>query len=87
MNLVGLENTRKIRRCMFARSGAEAVRVLRKGLAATAAGDTGAINAYQDRDGVYRCEAMRFMATVESQSFNSLRSVAKWYAVWLKKIA
>jgi len=86
MNLVDAPNTRKVRKVWIARSARAAIACLRKRRAATAADDYGAINAYDDRDGNYRCQAYRFMQTVDDQTFTSLVAVGRWYAVWLKKI-
>lgn len=87
MNLVGAPNTRKVRKAFNARSAAEAVRLVRQRKAATSAEDYGAINAYDDKDGNYRCTAYRWMRVVDDQTFSSLPKVRVWYATWLKKIA
>jgi GH15 family glucan-1,4-alpha-glucosidase len=60
--------------------------VLRAGLAATAAGDCGAINVWRDLSGSLRGEAMRRMITVDSQMFADLQEVASWTRKWLEKI-
>lgn len=87
MRLLGATNTRKSRAVRVARTGADAVKWLRRGMAVTGADDFGAINAYNDRDGKYRCEAMRWQQTVDSQIFTSLAQVRKWWVAWRKNIS
>lgn len=85
--LRGLTNTYPIRRAYLAKSTTKMLAGLRKGRAMTTADDYGALNAYQDRDGKYRCEAHCWMHTVDSQIFTSLTAAGKWWTVWVKKIA
>jgi len=75
-----------VRHCERFRSGTEAVKLLRRKVAATAADDNGALNIWDDKFGKYRCEAMRYYVTLESKSFTALAEVAKWAAAWLIKI-
>lgn len=86
MVLKGLPNTRYVRACKFFRSPTAAIRILRKGLAATSSGSNGAINVWKDRDGKYRCEAMRFKMTTNSTLFSSQSGVRNWLAFWLRQI-
>ena len=87
MQLRGLPNTRKIRRCEHISSAAVAVTLLRCGIAGTTANDYGAINVWNDWDGKYRCESMRHFVTLESKTFTSLTAVRKWVSVWLRNIS
>lgn len=87
MQLVGLPNTRKIRRCEWARSASAAVRLVRKRIAATAADDYGAIHVYDDKQGRYCCQAFRRFQCVDDRMFTSLKDVRGWWSLWLKKIA
>jgi hypothetical protein len=85
--LTGLSGTDgKSRECVFVRSVPATLKVLRSGLAATAAGDNGAINVWRDDDGNYRCEFQRFMSVKDSQIFRHLVSVESWLKEWLEKI-
>ena len=86
MQLIGLAGTRKVRRCEFFGSPNGAVNFLRRKVAATNAGDYGAINVWDDKDGNYRCESMRNYTILDSQVFTSLRAVRSWVRTWLKKI-
>jgi hypothetical protein len=51
----------------FIRTGKEVEPILNKGIAATAAGESGAINIWKDDDGWIRCEAMRWMRPVDKK--------------------
>ena len=86
MVLTNLPYTRKIRRCEMVKSANAVIDCLRRGVAATAAGDTGAINVWDDRDGFYRCEAMRWRVTVNEQKYKSLRKVREWSKHWIAQI-
>lgn len=76
--LVGLPDTKQPRDADFISSASQVPAVLRKGNAATAAGDTGAINVWVDDNRKYRCELMRFMKVHDSQTFNNLIDVKTW---------
>ena len=78
MRLVDAPFTRKVRKVVRAKGAAAAIRLLRKRVAVTAADDYGAINAYNQKGGGYRCEAYRWRQTVDSQAFTSLVQVGKW---------
>jgi hypothetical protein len=86
MTLTGLTNTRKVRKCEFVSSATAVLRCLRKKVAATTAGDYGAINVWGDKDGDYRCDAMRYCATVDFQIFTNLNDVFTWSKKWIKEI-
>ena len=86
MQLIGLAGTRKVRRCEFFGSASGAVNCLRRKVAATSAGNYGAINVWDDKDGSYRCEAMTHYVVRDSQVFTSLRAVRPWISTWLRKI-
>jgi len=60
--------------------------ILRRGLAATTAGDTGAINFYVRDDGLYHCEVMRHMVTEDSKQFKTQKDARAWLKKWLPKI-
>lgn len=87
MELVGLSNTRKRRRCKMIRSASQAVRYLRQRIAVTAAGSNGAISVWDDREGNYRAEAMAYRITIEAKVFTNLKATAIWITAWLRKIA
>ncbi len=85
--LIGLSGTDgKARECVFVRSVSATLKVLRLRKAATMAGDSGAINVWQDDDGNYRCEFQRFMSVKDSQIFRHLVSVESWLKEWLGKL-
>lgn len=65
-------------------SGAFAI--LRRGLAATTAGDTGAINFYVRDDGLYHCEIMRHCVTEDARQFKTQKEARAWLKEWLPKI-
>jgi hypothetical protein len=70
----------------FIRTGREVKSILDKGIAATAAGDSGALNIWKDDDGWIRCEAMRWMKPVDKKIFDSIEDVEKWADKWLPDI-
>lgn len=85
--LIGLEGTDgKPRDAGFFSSVSGAFKVLRSGLAATAAGDTGAINFYVRDDGDYHCEIMRHMVSQDKHQFSTQREARAWLKKWLPKI-
>ena len=86
MQLIGLAGTRKVRHCEFFESPSGAVSCLRRKMASTSAGDYGAINVWDDKDGNYRCESMAHYNVLDSQVFSSLRAVRSWVSIWLRKI-
>jgi hypothetical protein len=86
--LIGLPGVKGgIRVCEYFRSISGCRRILRDGLAATAAADNGAINVWRDDEGSYRCEAYRYKLTIAAESFSSFAKVADWLKVWLGRIA
>ncbi len=54
--------------------------------ALTAAGNNGAINVWIDDEGKFRCESMRFMVSLEEQTYSDRQSVRYWIAKWLVQI-
>lgn len=86
-NLVGAPDTRKVRRCVMVKSGNAAIESLRKRVAVCAADDKGAIQAYDDKFGKYRCGRFYHFQVLENETFTSLTAVRKWFTAALKKIA
>lgn len=80
--LTGLPGVRagKSLRAAFFSSPEEGLKLLRKHGAITAASDTGAINAWRDDEGNYRCERQRRMVTHSSTKSPSLQLVKVWLA-------
>lgn len=72
--------------CIFIDKGADIESVLGDGLAATTAGDNGAMNVYKDNDGNIRCEIMRYMRTIEEKVFTTTEQAVEWVDEWLPKI-
>lgn len=60
--------------------------ILKNGYAATAAGNMGAINVWQDDEDKIRCEAMIFMQTKSSEIFDDIFSAQIWVDDWMKRI-
>ncbi len=83
---VGLPDTRKVRRAWYFDNAAQACRLLAEGKVATAANDHGAITLWRDKYRKYRCEAHRFLNTIDARSFTALSSVRSWTRRWLKAI-
>lgn len=86
MQLTGLAGTRKVRHCEFIRTATAAIYHLRKRVAVTSAGDRGAINVWDDKEGLYRCESMANRSVLDSQRYTSLTKVRAWVSDWLKRI-
>jgi len=84
---VGLAETKRELEAIFVRNVAKLSKVMRAGQYATMADDNGAIGAWIDDAGKYRCEAMRRLQTIDSHIFATFKEVKTWYADWLKKIA
>ena len=79
----GLPNTRAVRRGAFANTPTAIIQCLRKRVVATAASDFGSLSVWDDKDGLYRCEAYRYRNTVDSRTFTSLKGVRGWAPKWL----
>jgi len=60
--------------------------ILDDGLAATTAGDNGAINIWKDDKGYIRCEIMRYCKIVEAKRFRKMVNVLNWTDKWLPQI-
>lgn len=86
MTLVGLPDTRKVRKTLMFRTITQCLEILRKRIAATAASDNGAINVWDDKFGMWRCERQRYMARQSAGSFKTLKEVVAWLKVELPKI-
>lgn len=84
--LSGLPNTTGNQDCEIVRSIAGAFKALRRGVAASAAGDNGAINLWYDDDGDLRGERFCFMITQDSQTFQNQKEAGTWFKEALRKI-
>lgn len=54
--------------------------------AITAAGSNGAINIWLDEDMHFRCDAMRFMQSIDKQVYSDVNKVKRWAKKWLSEI-
>lgn len=70
----------------FITTGKEVKSVLDRGIAATAAGNSGAVNIWKDDDGWIRCRAMRWRKPVDKKIFDNMEDVEKWADEWLHDI-
>lgn len=86
MILTGLPDTRKVRKTLMFSTITQALKILRKRVAASTASDEGAINIWNDKFGMWRCERQRYMITQSSGAFKTLKEVAAWLKVELPKI-
>lgn len=87
MKLTGLAGTNgNDIECKFINKGKQIEAILNDGIAATSAGDNGAINIWKDDEGFIRCESMRFMISLEKAAFEKMPDAVKWANKWLKKI-
>ena len=77
---------RKDVECLFINEASDVNAILAKGKAATAADRNGAINIWVDDTGRFKCEAMRYMQTVEEKDFSQMSSVTRWAKKWLNLI-
>jgi hypothetical protein len=85
--LIGLEGADGTARdCEFFSTPSRALKILRSGVAATAAADNGAINVWRDDDGMYRCERFRMMSRKAHASMKTQKEVVVWLKVELPKI-
>ena len=84
--LSGLPGTQRDQEAVYVTSPTGAIRALRGKLAATAAGDEGALNVWRDDAGAYRCEFQRYWVTVDHQTYRTLREVREWLTAWLPKM-
>lgn len=83
-NLDGVSKTEV--EAVFIEKVSDIKKILREGKAATDAGFRGAINIWCDDAGIYRCEAIRFLRTIEEKKFKKLSEVEEWAVNWIKKI-
>lgn len=86
MELRGLPNTKGVVEYEFASSASAALRVLRKGKAASDGQRNGAINLWRDDDGKLRGSRCVHFMEVELKTFRTQSQAAKWYRRALKKI-
>jgi len=84
---VGLPGTKRDKEAVFVGSLAKLAKVIRAKQYATDADDNGAIGAWIDDAGKYRCMAHRHLATIDDQTFSNLEAVKTWWKIWRKKIA
>lgn len=83
-NLEGIQI--KEMQCEFI-SGVKSIpSILKKGIAATAAGNFGAINIWVDDKHWYRCESMAHCIRESYLITKSMKEVKEWAKIWLKKI-
>jgi len=85
--LVGLPGMKGEIPCRMVWNRFGAKRVLKQGMAATAAGNKGAINIWIDNDGCYQCEAYYLGSTHASATFRTWKDVSKWLKQWFHEIA
>jgi hypothetical protein len=85
ITLRGLPGTKRNRKAGFVHSVTAALQALRAKGAATAASDNGALNIWRDDSGAYRCEFMRYRASVDRQIFHRVSDVRRWLKTWLPK--
>ena len=86
MQAVGLSGTRHLRHAEMFKTVAGAIRLLKKRIVATSAGDNGAVNVWNDKNGKYRCESYQYRSVLDSRVFSSFGGVRSWLKEWLKKI-
>lgn len=72
--------------CEFATSVAGMIRGITRHMAATTAGDHGAVNVWVDDEGRYRSNFYRFMSTKDEQVFTSVKSLREWLKVWMPRM-
>ena len=84
--LSGLPNTEADQNCEIVCSVRAAFDALRRGFAASAAGDNGAINFWYDDDGDLRGERQRFRVVQDSQTFASQKEARAWLKQALAQI-
>lgn len=87
VTLVDLTDARrKETRAVAATSRTDAIRWLREGYAITASGDNGALNVWKDKNGLWRCEFMRFLICQDSRSYKHIAAVDAWLAETFPKL-
>lgn len=84
--LNGLEGTSiKEMDCFFIRRVSEVNKVTPT-LAATTAGENGALSIWMDDDNHFRCEASKYLINVDKKIFSDIGMVKDWLRLWMKKI-
>lgn len=87
-SLTGLKGvSKKETKAIFIKKPSQIIKaVLDKGMAFTSAGDNGAINIWKDDSGNIQCEAMRWLNSIDKQTFTNIKSVKVWADKWLHEI-
>ena len=76
----------KPREAIFVRSMSGVRKALARAGAATAAGDNGAINIWQDDEGQYRGELQRYMRTMDSMVVTRQADIKPYFDRWYEAI-
>jgi len=86
ITLINLEGTnRKETKAIFIKKAFQ-VKKITPELAVTSAGDNGAINIWLDDDNHFRCNAMRYLKSVDMQTYSDIHKVKVWAKKWLSEI-
>lgn len=86
VTLNDLEGTnRKETKAIFIRKAFE-IKKIKQDLAVTAAGSNGAINIWLDDDNHFRCQAWRYMESMDKQTYSDVNNVKIWAKKWLSAI-
>jgi len=86
-SLTGLPGVkRKETPCAGFRSPSGALRVLRRGLAASTASDNGAVIVWTDDAGFYRCEFNRHRQPINREKYRTQVQVVAWLKEWMPKM-
>lgn len=86
MTLNGLPDTRKIRKTKFFRTIPQALKIIRKRVAATAASDNGSISIWDDRNGFWRAERDVHFIPRSHFKGKTKRELVAWLKIELPKI-
>lgn len=87
VTLIGLPGVRRKKvRAYAITSVTQAVRYLRERQAITAANDEGALVVHLDDAGVWRCEFMRYLRTINASQFKHIAVVAQWLKEWMPQM-
>lgn len=81
--LAGLPRTKGHKECEYTKSPNAVIKALRGGIAATWAGDYGAINVWIDDEGKYSCLSCRQGMPVDDKQFNTQAEVKEWTKKWI----
>lgn len=72
--------------CVFIQKPSDIRKILASGKAATTAGPNGAINVWKDDSGKIRCDAMRWLVSVDKKEYISMLFAEKWVSKWMREI-